>query len=305
MISHIIPHTIEPVWPATRPGRAAHAFLVDKPGDAQIGLIGLADDLGIALNNGRPGAAEGPNAFRNALATYGTAHPMHVNWPKVFDAGNIISISHDSGMSDEDRHCHIHDRVTEATAAMLNLGLFPVAIGGGHDLTFPFIRAVSQHHKTPLNGVYFDAHLDVRDTIGSGMPFRRLIENNFASRLHVLGLNAHVNSREHADWFTSHGGTICLPSDDLATVLESWTSAGFASFDMDVIDAAHAPGVSALHPCGTDVRTAATWCEEIGACSHISAFDIMELSPPYDKDNRTARVAAHLFLSFLAGFARR
>ena len=67
--------------------------------------------------------------------------------------------------------------------------LFPIAIGGGHDLTFPFVRAVIEFWRTRGidigSGVYFDAHLDVRDTPGSGMPFRRLIED--------CGVNALVN----------------------------------------------------------------------------------------------------------------
>jgi arginase family enzyme len=32
-------------------------------------------------------------------------------------------------------------------------------------------------------------------------------------------------------------------------------------------------------------------------------MDFMELSPPHDAQGRTARLAAHLFLAFLAGFS--
>ena len=38
---------------------------------------------------------------------------------------------------------------------------------------------------------------------------------------------------------------------------------------------------------------------------HIRCFDIMELNPAFDPDGRTARLAAHLFLSFLRDFAKR
>ena len=74
-----------------------------------------------------------------------------------------------------------HRRVTAATTALLDAGLFPIAIGGGHDLTFPFVRAIAAEHSG-LAGVYFDAHLDVRETRGSGMPFRRLVEDCGVSR---------------------------------------------------------------------------------------------------------------------------
>jgi arginase family enzyme len=37
----------------------------------------------------------------------------------------------------------------------------------------------------------------------------------------------------------------------------------------------------------------------------VRCFDIMELCPAHDEGGRTARLAAHVFLSFLRGFAGR
>lgn len=305
MQTHSIPHTTTSRWPAISPSRAAHEILVDEPHNAAIGLIGFPDDLGIKLNNGRAGAAQGPDAFRAALATYGAASPSSIRWPKVYDAGNVVPCPRDPSISDEAQLNETHSRVTQAVLAMLKLHLFPVAIGGGHDLTFPFVRAVSEHTNTKLRGVYFDAHLDVRESIGSGMPFRRLLDGKFASSLHVLGINDHANTREHTDWFTSQGNHICSAENGINDVLKSWDTPGFASFDMDVVDASHAPGVSAMHPCGVGSQQAGAWCHAVGRCNHVVCFDIMELSPPNDVANRTSRLAAHLFLSFLAGYAHR
>jgi arginase family enzyme len=78
----------------------------------------------------------------------------------------------------------------------------------------------------------------------------------------------------------------------------------FVSFDLDVLDAAHAPGVSAINPAGwTCARPKPGW-RACGADPRVRCFDLMELNPAHDPDGRTARVAAHLFLSFLQGFAR-
>jgi len=288
-MSRLIPHTTAPRWPAVAAGRFAAQIRRDSPAGSAVALLGLPDDTGVRLNHGRPGAQAGPAAFRAALARYGAAQP---GLPRVFDAGDIKP-----GRT----LAETHRRVTAATAALLNRGLFPIAIGGGHDLTFPFVRAVAAKYPK-LAGVYFDAHLDVREAAGSGMPFRRLVEDCGVGALHLHGFRPLVNSAEHLAWFQAHGGRI---QADGAKVALPRAKDLFASFDLDVLDGAHAPGVSALNPAGWSVREAETWVRACGAEKRVRCFDLMELNPRFDSAGRTARVAAHLFLTFLAGFAQR
>ncbi len=287
-----IPHTASAKWPAIAPSRFAAVIRRDSPAGCQVALLGLPDDTGVRLNHGRPGARRGPTAFRAALARYGAAGPAAGPVTTVFDAGDV-----QPGRSLEETH----RRVTLATAALLDAGLFPVAIGGGHDLTFPFVRAVAARWPR-LSGLYFDAHLDVRATAGSGMAFRRLIEDCGVAALHLHGFRPLVNSLEHLQWFEGHGGKTYEDGDTLR--LPKGRDL-FVSFDLDVLDASHAPGVSALNPSGWNVREASDWIRACGVDPRVRCFDLMELNPLFDIDGRTARVAAHLFLTFLAGFARR
>ncbi len=291
----MIPFTHQPVWPAAIPESRFASQIRRNPKGCRVALIGLADDLGVKLNNGRPGAARGPQAFRDALAKYGVAEPEGWTWPALFDAGDIVPADGNDGHD----LFETHRRVTEATSALLDLDLFPIAIGGGHDLTFPFVRAVAKRFPD-LSGIYFDAHLDVRNTIGSGMPFRSLIEDCGVRELHLHGFRPLVNSREHVEWFTTHGGRLDSPPGHGLPPGNC-----FASFDLDVLDAAFAPGVSALNPCGWLPPQAEHWMPVLGASPRIRCFDIMELNPAHDPDGRTARLAAHLFLTFLKGFADR
>ena len=264
-----------------------------NPDGCQIALIGLPDDTGVGLNNGRLGAKEGPAAFRKALAKYGVAQPSGWEWPAIFDAGDVDVVQGDLHET--------HRRVTDAVKSLLDLGLFPIAIGGGHDLTFPFVRAVADHFG-PMDGVYFDAHLDVRETDGSGMPFRKLLETGAAKSMRVHGFDPNANTREHVEWFTSNNSTISSSDDPSAP----WPAENtFVSLDMDVIDQAHAPGVSAHNACGWSSQLCESWVLRAGQNPLVRCFDIMELSPPYDRDNRTARIAARMFLTFLRGFCER
>jgi formiminoglutamase len=295
----VIPHCAPPVWPGDIPrGRFASTIRRDTPQGCRIGLIGLADDLGVRLNNGRPGAKDGPRAFREALARYGVADPAGWDWPTVFDAGDILPASG----SDESALRETHRRVTEAVGRLIDSGLFPVAIGGGHDLTFPFARAAAQRLGV-TSGLYFDAHLDVRETAGSGMAFRRLVEDCGVERLRVIGLDPFANSREHIKWFKEHGGVIVEQArrEDAVALI----APAFVSVDLDAIDGAEAPGVSAMNPRGLDVDFVAAALRTLGADQRVKCLDIMELSPAHDEGGRTARVAGHLFLSFLRGFMER
>lgn len=297
MIPHTRPATIPEGIPETRFAAHLHAI----PVGCQVALLGLADDTGVRMNNGRPGAAGGPAAFRAALARYGVASPHGWEYPRVYDAGDVQP----AGTLEE-----THARVREAAGAILDLGLLPVAIGGGHDLTFPFVQAAAMRYGR-LAGVYFDAHLDVRETAGSGMPFRRLIEDCGVGPLHLIGFNPLVNSREHAAWFLGHGGIfeeVSQGQTPRPLHHESSRAAQpelFVSFDLDCLDAAHAPGVSAVNPCGLSVRDVEPMVLAAGECDRVRCFDIMELNPAHDDGGRTARVAAHLFLTFLRGVARR
>lgn len=289
----LVPHTSAPSWPDDRPaGRYAATIRTDAPDGCTVALLGLPDDTGVRLNHGRPGAAGGPRAFRAALARLGAAEPAGGPLPRVFDAGDIIP-----GQSLDETHA----RVTAAATALLDRGLLPVAVGGGHDLTFPFVRAAAGRGPA-LAGVYFDAHLDVRPTPGSGMAFRRLVEDCGVGPLHLHGFRPLVNAQEHLAWFRAHGGHV---HPDAAPVALPAADALFASFDLDVLDTAHAPGVSAPNPAGWSVREAEAWVRACGADARVRCFDLMELNPAHDPDGRTARVAAHLFLGFLQGFAQR
>ena len=297
-----LPHcTPSAAFASPSSARLASRIASDSATGCRVALIGLADDLGVRLNSGRPGASSGPDAIRLALCAYGVAEPHGIDFPGVFDAGNVTPAPGDDAAALLETHRRVRETVRDVVLA----GLLPIGLGGGHDLTLPFVAGVIDACvrtgcRPPLTGRYFDAHLDVRDTTGSGMPFRRLIEDHGVRSLSIKGFNPFANGRAHVEWFLAHGGTM----DDG----EGWRPPAetcFVSLDLDVLDAAHAPGVSALNPAGMTPASLADEIEAAGACPRVACFDVMELCPPHDQGGRTARVAAHLILSFLRGLSRR
>jgi len=291
------------IYKTARPDRFARTIRTDSPEGCRIALLGLPDDTGVALNGGRVGAKDGPRAFREALAGYGTTtyiayggKIVDLSKAGVFDAGDVEPIAGGTVVAME----RTHERVTARVCELLEANLLPVCIGGGHDLTWPAARAVAQ--KFPdLAGIYFDAHLDVREEPGSGMAFRKILAETNCQSLTACFLDPVANNREHVDWFLANRGTI----HDVG-LLKRPSIPFFCSFDLDCMSAAFAPGVSAANPAGIEAPVFARHqIYDLGRALQVRYFDIMELNPKYDIDGRTARLAAHLFLSFLAGYSSR
>ena len=309
----MIPFVVPGVWPELKPGRLASGFRTSAQG-CRVALLGLSDDLGVRLNGGRPGARGGPSAFRAALGRYGVAwdglHQRALDVP-IYDAGDVARAPGE----DEAALLATHARVEAAVAALHHQGLISVCVGGGHDLTLPAVTAAARVHGCEFGGINLDAHLDVRERLGSGMAFRRLIAERHVDgrRFAELGLGRFVNDPGDLDWLRAQGGQAIFADDifeqglDHAAALDRASSAGpaFLSIDLDALDQSIAPGVSAPNPLGLGLRDAARLAEAAGERAQVQHFDLMELNPELDVDGHTARAAASLFLHFIAGVSRR
>ncbi len=285
-------------------------------GPADVVLVGVPFDHGVVLGGGRAGAAGGPDAFRRAVGRFGTTwdaeRGIDFTSLRLGDAGDVSTVEHDVALS--------HDAVTTAVARALAASRAVVVVGGGNDASFASVRALAATGS--VGGINVDAHFDVRPVLGgrltSGTPFRRvLLELGVAGELFVeLGAHPHVNAREHHEWLLDRGARI-HPLDRLrqegveATItreldaLAARAEALFVSVDLDVFAAAYAPGVSAPGTDGLDPAQGRTVAFAAGACAKVRLFELMELNPRFDLDDRTARLAAMLLCSFLAGLATR
>lgn len=310
----VVSYTRPAAWPNIRAGRFASCIQGRPASEARLALLGLPDDTGVLLNRGRRGAKHGPAAFREVLAGFGTTWDGLRNESlelPIYDAGDVEPAPGD----DERALFETHARVEAAVSELRALGLVVVGIGGGHDLTLPSVAAIGAGYAAPLGGINLDAHLDVRARVGSGMPFRRLIERGVLDprRFVELGLGRFANDQADLAWLCELGGHCVFASEiqraglDLDREFERAFAGGpgFVSIDLDGLDQSVAPGVSAPNPSGLGVWNAAELAERAGHDPRVIHFDLMELSPVHDRDHHTARVAALLFVHFVVGFRRR
>jgi len=285
--------------------------------DAQLALIGVPFDEAITAGGGRAGASEGPDAIRQALKRYGTTYCIERNIDaselRIADCGDLDVVTGDTAET--------HARLISVVTELLQRGVLPITLGGGHDLSFATIRALVTSSEAPVGGINVDAHLDLRPVsdglITSGTPFRRALEElsgGFSGERFVeMGLAGHSNAKAHYDYLKEVGGSM-LPLAQLRadgvepSMLKALELAGenaFFSIDIDAVQQAFAPGCSAPAPVGLTPDEITNLAFLAGASPTIKLFDLMEVCPRFDSDGRTARLAASILSYFFTGFALR
>lgn len=267
-------------------------------------LLGLASDRGVALNQGRVGAAEGPTALRRALANL-AAHGERA----LYDAGDVrANVDLAAAQS----------AYAEAAADILAQGHFLIGLGGGHEIGWASFQAarqfVAQSDPDKRVGILnFDAHFDLRQPAphaSSGTPFFQAAgwcrEHGLPFDYTCIGISEAANTQALFATATELGvgflqdRDCSLPAaEELINQLVERVDALYVTICLDVLPAAIAPGVSAPAALGISpafvidcLHATARICSNSG-CRWLLA-DIAELNPSHDPDGRTARTAARL-----------
>ncbi|GAA0290636.1 formimidoylglutamase [Halarchaeum salinum] len=251
----------------------------------------------------RRGAAEGPEALRNALAAVKTHH---------FDSGPVNSVA-DFGDIDvpSGSVAEVQDAVQDVTEAVHALDALPVFLGGDNSLTVPNVAPLLEDSSVGVLNV--DAHLDVRevrDGPTSGTPYRQLHEAGLDSYA-CIGARHFETSTAYHDYVRENGGTVVTGeavAADLPKAVNRALSALddvdriYCSVDIDVLDAAYG-GSSAPTPGGLLPRELFRLVRLVAADERIAGFELVECAPPLDTSGRTVDAAARTVAHFLSGWS--
>lgn len=286
------------------------------PDKAACVVVGFPVDEGVRRNGGRPGAAEGPEAIRRCLYRM-TPDADHVRsftklLERTADLGDLVP----TGDLEADQAA-----LGEVLAPHLTRGAAAVVLGGGHETSFGhFLAYVRAGWR--LRVLNWDAHPDVRplrDGQGhSGSPFRQMLTHESGACAHytVAGLSRHSTAKAHLDFIAAHHGravyAAALTEEVIAGIYSGLSNerlyTGLAgevlvSFDLDTLAESAAPGVSAPNPLGLPARLWIRAAEGAGLCPAVRSIDVVELSPPLDRNDQTARLAALTVWRFFRGRA--
>ncbi len=274
---------------------------------ARVVLFGVPFDGAVI---GRPGARAGPDAIRAEMARLKPWTLAHGDLAiGVADWGNVRIPYGDVAVA--------HAAIERAASAVAASGALPLALGGDHSITFPLVRGLlGTRPGLRLGVVNLDAHLDVRDVVGgalnSGQSFGRLLESGLVDgrRLVEVGVRDFANASAYAAKARKHGVTIVGAAewrerglDAIARAVDVASDGAdgvYLSLDVDVLDQAFAPGVSAPTPGGVDTSELYAALRLIASRAPLVGADVVEVAPPLDRDGMTSRAAAHAVMHVVA-----
>lgn len=276
----------------------------------RVAIIGFPSDEGVRRNNGRPGAAGAPDEIRKHL--YKLTPPPEERerfsglLNQTLDLGNLtVTVDLESAQND----------MGKIIAELLSEEIIPIILGGGHETAFAHFKGYAENGlETAIFNL--DAHTDVRKLkegkAHSGSPFRQAIEDpgGCCTKYLVAGLQPHSVSEAHLDFIKKKGGSYVFRDETNITSIsglfhEHESKRLMVTFDMDAVDQAYAPGVSAPCTNGLNHDLWLTAAYLAGRNEQVTSFDLSEVNPAYDRDGQTARLAALTVWQFLLGLSQR
>lgn len=261
---------------------------------SQVVIIGYACDEGVRRNNGRVGAKNGPDAIRKCIGNL----PL-----RVVDKGNVVCKDWNLEKTQEE--------LGEMVAKELELGNFPLVIGGGHDIAFGHFLGINKVIKGTVGIINLDAHFDLRpfhNGGNSGTPFNQigalLKAQNKTFNYLPIGIRKSSNSAEL--YQTAQQLNVqYIPMEEcilnnipqLKKTLQTFmdeVDGIYLTIDLDGFSSEYCPGVSAASSVGFQPKFALDLIHHIFSSKKVISCDIAEMNPIYDEGQKTALLATSL-----------
>lgn len=287
--------------------------------NADAAFVGIPYDLGVTS---RPGTKFGPSALREAYPGP-PSNDTNVGWydyeleeriltgVKLADVGNVIITPAEITPN--------LDRMTAALSAVLSRGALPVVLGGDHSISFPVLRAYKGVSKK-IHIIHFDSHLDFGGSGGGddtgqsythADPMRHAINLPWVSGLTSIGIRGLQRGARQLEEGKKRGVQVLTAwkvlqmglKEAIASIPQA--ESYYVSFDVDVLDPSLSPGPSTPVPGGFSYYQAKELLTEIANKGNIVGLDFVEVCPPYDTNNVTARITARLVMDFLGAIFKQ
>lgn len=296
----------------------------DDPRD--ITIVGVPCGMG----GGHQGTAHGPNAARagGLRSRLGALLPTR-------DRGDLGPLEPIDGGREAivAAWCRA---IRPVTRTLVSEGALPVVVGGDHSIATGSMSGAcaawrATHGRSP-GLLWIDAHVDLNDHESSpsgnlhGMPAAALLGWDVPILSEIVGTDgrfdrdrmAFVGARDIDPGEQRHleeSGIAIWTSQDVrelgvGTVMERALSTVSPdrepyclSFDIDVVDPVHAPGVDTAVPDGLLPAEAMECMARAGAHASLVSLDLVELNPEHDIDGRTALIAVDCIAAAIESMA--
>tara|TARA_Y100000310_G_scaffold345160_1_gene462283 strand:- start:21302 stop:22144 length:843 start_codon:yes stop_codon:yes gene_type:complete len=267
---------------------------IDK---ANVVIFGVKSESGSHAK--RKGASKGPNSIRKA--SYGDIvirkgkksfeQPQDPINKKIFDYGNVRK-----------------KKLSKLTKLVSSKNKIPVVLGGDHSITFEALKGINEINKK-FSIIYFDAHPDFvcssnlyyGSVVCDSLTLKNIkFKNSLEIGLRAIEKEEFMNiKKKKINVFNAVDIKKLGINNVLKKIKKITKKPIYLSVDMDVVDPAFAPGVDTPVPGGLTSNELIYLCKEIAKLGLIG-FDIMEVSPKYDIQNRTSHLASKLIIEIIS-----
>lgn len=252
-------------------------------------FVGYDTEDGILRDEGVVGAAEGADAIRKGLSELPGIKNL-----RIYDYGNLEKKTLEEAQ----------EEYSEKIADIYSKGLFPIGLGGGHDIVYGAYKGIRKAFPDKKIGIIsFDAHLDIKsydERMTSETSFKKILDEDKNVEYAITGFQRLENSRsliKNAD----EKGVLVLeeeyPEEFTISSLKSFVKKMdivYVTICMDVFDGSAAPGVSFPTVLGMDSKKGRRILRALMETKKVVCLDFAEINPRYDVANRTSRLAGYM-----------
>ena len=250
---------------------------------ARVALFGVNDGRRSGDNEGCAGA---PDAIRHWL--YQLVPPTP--WQPTIDLGNIRA-----GATEEDTHA----AVRSIAAELLQMGIVPIVMGGGHDLTIPLYASLETMGR-PMNLVTVDPRLDFGGdpsitTSRNHMNEVVMHEPNYLFDYTNVGHQGYMTDPDTLDLLERLQFEAVRLGDLLANIRQIEPvirNADLVTIDAACIRASDHPASVHASPNGMTAEQFCQLCKYVGMSDRLLAVGLFEHNPDLDDRERGAHLMA-------------
>jgi formiminoglutamase len=182
-----------------------------KSAGAQFAIIAIAEDVGPRANLGRGGADDAFIASMKQFINLQSNRFLNGNQCAILGQISLDTSISTHATVEQLRlaTAQLDDIVIAAISEIMQAGLEPIVIGGGHNNAYGLLMATKAITGLPVAAVNLDPHSDFRPREGrhSGNGFSYAAAHGALDHYHILGLHELKNSEATLEQFSLFGAT--------------------------------------------------------------------------------------------------
>ena len=288
--------------------------------DAQIAILGVPYGLPYYPNELANDQSTAPDILRQNAQDAAWDEPRtvkHFDWDlggpllnnqniKIIDLGNVTA---------DFRNPREHyKRAEEVARKIFSSKTTLISIGGDHGIPIPIMRALPE--ESPVILIQIDAHMDWRDEVngekeGYSSPIKRASELKSIKSIFQIGLRGVGSGRQKEfEDAKAYGSTLISAYEvhdaGIKNILKKIPDGSnfYITVDADGMDPTIMPAVNAPTPGGLNWIQIRELIHGIVKKGRVVGFDLVEISPKFEKGNITFVHAERLICNFIGAMVR-